>query len=83
MIDRVKSVSRRLAPCAAVVTVLVFTATPAHAGPLILPLIEAAVLAAGLPATLSVFGLTIGTASLISAVVTTSIGRGLHFGNRI
>ncbi len=55
----------------------VIGAAPARADPILTPLITLLVSAAGLPATLSVFGITFGTASILGAVVTTAVGIGL------
>ena len=68
---------KRFALFAAIIGFPAVAATPAHATPLILPLIEGAVLAAGLPTTFSVFGFAFSTAALITGLVTTGVGRGL------
>lgn len=52
-------------------------AAPARADPILTPIIAGLIASAGLPATLSVFGFTFGTAALATALVTTAIGIGL------
>ena len=52
-------------------------ATPARADPILTPLITAIVDSIGLPASFSVFGITFGTAAVLTGLVTTAIGIGL------
>ena len=54
-------------------------AAPAEAAEFLVPIIEAALVSAGIPTTIAVFGATIGVASVLAGIVTTSVGRGLRF----
>jgi len=47
------------------------------ADPILTPIITSLIAAAGLPASFTVFGVTIGTAAVLSAIATTAIGIGL------
>ena len=52
-------------------------ATPAEADPIITPIIASVVASVGLPASFSIFGITFGTASVLTGLVTTAIGVGI------
>ena len=52
-------------------------ATPANADPIITPIIASIIASVGIPASVSVFGITIGVAGVLSGLVTTAIGIGL------
>ena len=52
-------------------------ATPARADPILTPIIASIIASVGLPASISVFGITFGTAAILTGLVTTAIGIGL------
>ena len=52
-------------------------ATPARADPIITPIIASVIASVGLPASVTVFGITFGTAAVLTGLVTTAIGIGL------
>ena len=52
-------------------------ATPARADPIITPIIASIIASVGIPASVSVFGITVGVAGVLSGLVTTAIGIGL------
>lgn len=52
-------------------------ATPASADPIITPIITSILTASAIPTTVSVFGITIGVAGVLSGLITTAIGIGV------
>ena len=67
--------ARPLALAASVVALV--AATPAKADPIITPIIASIIATAGIPASITVFGVTVGTAAVLSSLVTTAVGIGL------
>lgn len=55
----------------------VMVATPAQADPILTPIIASIIAATALPASITAFGITIGTAALLSGLVTTAVGIGI------
>lgn len=58
-------------------------ATPARADPILTPIITAIVTSLDLPASFSIFSLTINTAAFVGGLVTTSVGRGIISGRHL